>query len=394
MLAKRPPMGWNTWNTFGNEINEKLIMETADIIIEKGYKDAGYEYVVIDDCWSLKDRDENGRLQADPEKFPHGMKYLSDYVHKKGLKFGMYSCAGIRTCADYPSSYGHEFEDAKTFAEWGVDFLKYDFCYFPHSANFKNAYLTMSNALKASGREILYSMCNWGLGDTWDWARSVGAHMYRSTGDIFDNYVTMRNIAVSQIDKLRSSAPGCFNDIDMLTVGMYNKGNVGLGVGTGDGGMTMSEYESSNIDYETQFAIWCMFSSPLMLGGDIRNMNDYCHKLLTNKTLIAINQDEEARPPYLVNRDLSDDPDKNKTGTYTFLKLLSNNEYALLLWNVSDEKAQASAIFHDMGFPYHSGLKLDFEEILGDAEVNYRCDCLTVSLKPHECKLLKFKVNG
>lgn len=392
MLAQKPPMGWNTWNTFGPNINEKLIMEIADTMVEKGYKDAGYEYLVIDDCWSLRDRDENGRLVADPVKFPNGMKYLSDYVHSKGLKFGMYSCAGIRTCGDYPSSYGHEFIDAKTFAEWGVDFLKYDFCYFPHTANCKNAYLTMNNALKASGREILFSMCNWGVENSWDWARSVGAHIYRSTGDIIDNFYSTRDIAISQIDKLRSSSPGCFNDVDMMTVGMYNNGNVAFGYGTDDGGEKTYTFTSSDIDYETQFALWCMFSSPLMIGGDIRNMNDFSHKLLTNKTLIAINQDEEARNPYLVNRNLNEDIEKNKNGTYVFMKLLSNNEYALLLWNVSDDDAYATAIFHDMGFPYSSGLKLEFEEILGDSTVNYRCDCLSTTLKPHQCKLLKFTV--
>ncbi len=133
MHIKTPPMGWNTWNTFGQDINESLVMESADKMVEKGYKDAGYEYVVIDDCWSLRQRDENGCLVPDPKKFPHGMKYLADYVHSKGLKFGMYSCAGYHTCAGYPSSYGYEFKDAATFASWGVDFLKYDFCYFPET---------------------------------------------------------------------------------------------------------------------------------------------------------------------------------------------------------------------------------------------------------------------
>lgn len=157
-------MGWNTWNTFGQNITEQLVMESADAMVEKGYKDAGYEYIVIDDCWSLKQRDENGYLVADPNKFPHGMKYLADYVHSKGLKFGMYSCAGYQTCAGYPSSYGYEFKDAETFASWGVDFLKYDFCYFPDSGDGKLAYLTMSNALRSTGRDILFSACNWGTG--------------------------------------------------------------------------------------------------------------------------------------------------------------------------------------------------------------------------------------
>ena len=157
MIVKTPPMGWNSWNTFGKNINEKLILEVADTLVNEGYKDLGYEYVSIDDCWSLKERDENGRLVPDPEKFPHGMKFISDYIHSKGLKFGMYSCAGNVTCAGYPGSYGHEFTDAATFAEWGVDLLKYDFCHFPESGNCKNAYATMSMALKSCGRDILFS---------------------------------------------------------------------------------------------------------------------------------------------------------------------------------------------------------------------------------------------
>ena len=185
MTAKKPPMGWNSWNTFGEHINEKLIMEMADQLVNDGYKDAGYEYVIIDDCWSLKER-VDGKLVPDPKLFPSGMKALSDYIHSKGLKFGMYSCAGTKTCAGYPSSYGHEFEDARQFAEWGVDYLKYDFCNFPVSGDAKNAYLTMAMALRHTGREILFAACNWGKYDPSGWMRSRGAHTYRSTGDIFD----------------------------------------------------------------------------------------------------------------------------------------------------------------------------------------------------------------
>ena len=171
MLAKRPPMGWNSWNTFAENISEQLIFEMADAMVEKGYLAAGYEYLVIDDCWAKMERDENGRLAADPEKFPHGMKAVADYVHSKGLKFGMYSCAGIRTCAGYPSSYDHEFIDAQTFADWGVDFLKYDFCNFPAVGNCRARYHRMSMALKATGREILFSACNWGVEEPWKWMR-------------------------------------------------------------------------------------------------------------------------------------------------------------------------------------------------------------------------------
>ncbi len=208
MLAVKPPMGWNSWNTFGSNISEQLIMEMADTIVEKGYKEAGYEYVIIDDCWALKERVE-GKLVADPALFPHGMKYLADYVHSKGLKFGMYSCAGFLTCAGYPSSYGHEFEDARQFAEWGVDYLKYDFCNFPASGNAKNAYLTMSMALRCSGREILFAACNWGVENPSEWMRSRGAHSYRSTGDIFDVPKSYKDIFKSQTENVGGNAPGC-----------------------------------------------------------------------------------------------------------------------------------------------------------------------------------------
>ena len=270
MLSKTPPMGFNTWNTFGENINEQLIKETADKMVELGLRDCGYEYLVIDDCWSKRERDpQTGKIVPDEEKFPNGMKAVSDYVHSKGLKFGMYSCAGTRTCADYPGSFDHEYLDAETFAEYGVDFLKYDFCYKPDSANGPLLYRKMGMALRACGREILFSACNWGNDEVSRWVRSAGAHMYRSTGDINDSFRSFADIALSQIDNLAYSAPGCFNDIDMLTVGMYGRGNVGS-VGCSD------------IDYKTQFALWCMFSSPLMLGGDLRCMNDFCLDLVKN----------------------------------------------------------------------------------------------------------------
>ena len=267
MLAQRPPMGWNTWNTFGKDINETLIRESADAFIDNGLKDAGYEYLVIDDCWSEYNRDPiTDRIVPHHEKFPNGMKVVADYVHSKGLKFGMYSCDGVRTCADYPGSFDHEFLDAQTFAEFGVDYLKYDNCYKPNNAEGPTLYRRMAMALRASGREILFSACNWGTDDVWTWIRGAGAHMYRSTGDIHDSAESYREIVLSQADKFGYSAPGCYNDIDMLTVGMYGKGLVGS-VGCNDA------------DYRSQFSLWCMFSAPLMLGCDIRKMNEETLKL-------------------------------------------------------------------------------------------------------------------
>jgi len=177
MIVTRPPLGWNTWNTFGANISEELIMQSADAMVREGLLDAGYEYVVIDDIWALKERDKNGRLVPDPEKFPHGMKYLSDYIHSKGLKFGMYSSAGYQTCAGYPASFEYEWTDAASFAEWGVDYLKYDYCYHPTNVRPDILYKRMALALANSGRDIVFSACSWGVDNTRQWIKETGAHL-------------------------------------------------------------------------------------------------------------------------------------------------------------------------------------------------------------------------
>lgn len=368
MLAKLPPMGFNTWNTFGPDINEKMVLEMADAIVEKGYRDAGYEYVVIDDCWSLRERDENGLLVADPEKFPHGMKYVADYVHSKGLKFGMYSCAGIRTCAGYPSSYDHEYADAKTFASWGVDFLKYDFCNFPSHANCKQRYLTMAMALRSCGRDILFSACNWGVEQPWNWMREIGAHMYRSTGDIIDTFDSTASIIRQQMDKFNSNASGCFNDIDMLTVGMYGKGLVG-------GGENCNKYN----EYELEFSFWCYFGAPLMMGGDLRTLDSQCHDLLVNKELIAINQDEECRPPHKI-REMGD--------VHIFVRHLSGNRVCIGIFNLAPDARFTEIIFDEMGIPYASGVALKLKDVISREDLGVVRDDYITTLEGHTCKLL------
>lgn len=369
MLAQRPPMGWNSWNTFGNEVCDRVIRDTADAFIEKGLKDAGYEYVVIDDCWSLYHRDENGRLVADPEKFPNGMKSVADYVHSKGLKFGMYSCAGTMTCAGRPSSFEHEFEDAKQFADWGVDFLKYDYCNKPDSANGPLLYNRMSMALKATGREILFSACNWGADETENWIRSTGAHMYRSTGDIEDCFISFKNIAMSQIDKkkLPYSGPGCYNDVDMLICGMHGKGNVA------NGGCTDSEYRM-------HFALWCMMQSPLMIGGDICNMDDFNLELLKNKELIAIDQDEEARPPLRLGND----------SCPILFKHLSGGEYAIAFLNFNNDHCREIALnFYDIGLNYASGYGFNLRDIFTGEEVVTTDSYMQVKVNPRDCRIFR-----
>ena len=380
MLAKKPPMGFNTWNTFAENINEDVIKEIADAMVEKGLLDAGYEYLVIDDCWSEKQRDpETGKIIPDHIKFPNGMKAVSDYVHSKGLKFGMYSCAGTRTCADYPGSFDHEFLDAETFAEYGADFLKYDYCYRPAHHHGDLLYRKMGMALKACGREILFSACNWGCDDVHKWIRSTGAHMYRSTGDIVDNFKSMKDICFSQFENLAFSAPGCWNDIDMLTVGMFGKGNVGS---TG----------STAVDYKTEFAIWCMYSAPLMLGGDIRTFDDEMMKLVTNKDLIRINQDEEGRPAFVTDSHIVCNIQGETVYTASrddkkvFVKLLSDNEIAVLFANFSDDDRKVDFFFEDAGIPVASGYGLDMREVFTCEKLGVQKDMLTRRIPAHGCE--------
>ncbi len=391
MIAQTPPMGWNSWNTFGEHIDDSLIRQMADLMVDNGYLAAGYEYLVIDDCWSLRQRDENGLLVPDPAKFPHGMKALADYVHSKGLKFGMYSCAGARTCAGYPASYDHEFTDAKTFASWGVDFLKYDFCNFPLSGSCKARYQTMSMALKASGREILFSACNWGEQEPWRWMRSVGAHMYRSTGDIMDNYTSFTEIVKSQLDKLCMSGSYCFNDMDMLTVGMLGKGNVGLG--------RVCTFE----EYRLQFALWCLCGVPLMMGADLRSLAPEYEALMTNKRLLRIDQDVECRAPYLVRRGDVGVPNPDaKEGEYPWKALpdtafvmirhLSDNEFALAYINLAPQESEVRCELVDLGVPVASGLALHLTDAFTGEDLGKAVDFYNPRVPGHDCKLCLCKL--
>jgi len=290
MLAPTPPMGWNSWNTFGAEIHEELIRQVADVFVEAGLKEAGYTYVVIDDLWEADERDDRGRLVPDPKKFPSGMKALADYVHSKGLKFGIYSCAGTHTCAGKPASYGYEEIDAQTFAEWGVDYLKYDYCYKPAGVDGPSLYRRMGQALRATGRPIVFSLCEWGTNEPWKWGASVGGHLWRTTGDINDSWESIEQIGFSQNGLEAYAGPDHWNDPDMLVVGMYGKGNVARG------GCTDNEYR-------VHFALWCLLAAPLMIGCDVRNMNAFTHQLLTNKGLIAINQDPLGRQGFRVGQE-------------------------------------------------------------------------------------------
>ncbi len=367
MLSVKPIMGWNSWNTFAAQINEKLIMEMADAIVEKGYLDAGYEYIIIDDCWARKRR-VNGKLDPNPEKFPHGMKYLADYVHSKGLKFGIYSCAGSITCAGYPGSYGYEYDDAKMFASWGVDYLKYDFCNFSEGGDKRNAYLTMAMALRNCGRDIVFAACNWGVGEPAEWMRSHGAHTYRSTGDIRDSLKSFTDIFRSQYTNIEGNAPGCYNDLDMLIVGMRNKGHVGAG------GCTDEEYLM-------HFAMWAFLGSPLIIGADIRKIDSECAKILLNKTLIALNQDDECRPAF---------PLRCTEKYYTMAKILDKGKIAMAIFNINEDNdwvQNISVVFNDLGVPSNKGLKLRLTDAVTGEDIGIYEDGIWVKVPPTHFKI-------
>ena len=375
MLAMTPPMGYNTWNTFGTNINAQLIKETADAMVDQGLLEAGYKYLVIDDCWSERQRDPiTDKIVPDREKFPLGMNDVSDYVHAKGLKFGMYSCAGVRTCADYPGSFDHEFLDAETFAEYGCDFLKYDFCFKPETVNGPLLYRRMGMALKACGREILFSACNWGSDEVGTWIRAAGAHMYRSTGDIFDNFNSAKEIALSQVQNYCYSAPGCFNDMDMLTVGMYGKGNVG------------NENAQTDVQYKTQFALWCLFGSPLMIGCDVRNMTPATKEILTNKELIALNQDPECRGVINVTTHPWDQNLK------VFFRHLADGEYAVGFFNFSDHPANIPFYTFNAGLVAGCGHGLVMRELFTGEEVGPIKDYYNPGVEAYGCRIYRAKV--
>lgn len=367
MVIKTPPRGWNSWNTFGESVNENIIKETADAMVATGLKDAGYEYVVIDDCWTERERGKDGKITEDKYKFPNGMKTLADYVHSLGLKFGIYSSAAPRTCAFYTGSFDNEFRDAQTFAEWGVDFLKYDRCVFPGSVNGMSRYNRMGMALKATGREMLYSICNCGIENVETWARSVGGNMYRSTGDIGERFSAIAGIAKSQFDLWQYSAPNCYNDMDMLVCGMDGVGNVGHPGLCGD------------TEYKTHFAIWCMAGSPLMIGSDIRHLRKETVELLTNKDLLDINADAECRPPIVMNVYNGTCP--------TFFKHLANCRFALAFFNLSDGDGAADFRPWEMGLSKNSGFGFKLREVFTGETFDYVDDYLRFNLKPHDCKV-------
>lgn len=299
-LAQTPPMGWNSWNLFKGDINENLVKGIIDAFVEKGLLEAGYIYVNLDDCWHGK-RDKDGFITVDAQKFPSGLNYLTDYAHSKGLKFGIYTCAGNQTCANYPGSLGHEYQDALQYARWGIDYIKEDWCNTPN-LNPIGAYALMHDAILESGRPMLLSICEWGANKPWQWGKHVGGHCWRTTPDIENNFESVLKLLDMQEGLRDNAGPGHWNDPDMLEVG---------------NGMSVNEDRA-------HFSLWCMLAAPLLLGNDVRNMSQETMDIILNKEVIAINQDKLGVQGF---------KHTTKDGLEIWFKPLVNDEWALCLFN-------------------------------------------------------------
>lgn len=284
-LAKTPPMGWNSWNKFGGRVDDAAVRGMADAMVASGMSKVGYNYINIDDTWELG-RDANGNITTN-KKFPD-MKALADYVHSKGLKIGIYSSPGPKTCAGYEGSFGHEVQDAKTYASWGIDYLKYDLCsgldiYKDDAPTLQAIYQKMGEALQNTHRPIIYSLCEYGRAEVWTgWGTKSGGNLWRTTGDISDRWNSMDRIGFSQLKLAQYAKPGHWNDPDMLEIG--------------NGGMTADEYR-------THMSLWSLLAAPLIAGNDLRDMTDETKSILMNTEVIAIDQDPEYKPVQSLSTD-------------------------------------------------------------------------------------------
>jgi alpha-galactosidase len=329
-VALTPPMGWNSWNHFGCNVSESLIRETADAIVSSGMRDAGYQYVVIDDCWQVS-RGANGVIVPDSTRFPHGIRALADYVHSKGLKFGIYTDAGRKTCQGRPGTYGYEEQDARTYADWHVDYVKEDWCN-ASGLDAPTQYAKFRDALAKVDRPIVLSICEWGYNHPWDWAPKTG-NLWRTTEDIEDKWPSMISNMDISAQHSAVAGPGAWNDPDMLEVG--------------NGGMTDNEYRA-------HFSMWAMMAAPLIAGNDIRSMSEATKTILTNREVIAVDQDSLGRQGVIV---WEPSPDLQ-----VWSKKLRDGRIAVAMLNRSTAPAKLSANFWRAGLHVDSASVRDLWE--------------------------------
>jgi len=345
-------MGWNSWNKFGCDVSDKLIREMADAVVTSGMKDAGYTFVNIDDCWQVS-RAADGTIVVDAERFPNGMKPLADYVHSKGLKFGVYTDAGRMTCQKRPGSYEHEAQDIQTYASWGVDYVKIDWCY-AEGLDPEVQYPKFRDAIAKSGRPIVFSICNWGVKAPWTWGPHTG-NLWRTTGDISDRYESMSVIGFAQDGLGKFAGPGHWNDPDMLEVG--------------NGGMKRDEYL-------THMTLWAMLAAPLLAGNDIRSMSEETKAILMNPEVIAVDQDAKGVQGQRV---------WNEGPLEIWARPLADGSHAAALFNRGESALKITLNFKAIGAPGSGKLRdLWARQDLGAVQKSY-----TAEVPKHGVVLLK-----
>ncbi len=353
-------MGWNSWNQFRCQIDEKLVHEMADALVARGLGAVGYQYVILDDCWQAPERGPDGGIRPDPIRFPNGMRSLSDYIHSKGLKFGIYTSVGKRTCQGRPGSWDHEDQDAQTYADWGVDFVKDDFCGGPIyrwiSWNYRPHYVRMSEALLRTGRPIVFSLCNWGWDSVWKWGASI-ANLWRTTMDISPHWRSVLRILDHQRGKEPFSGPGHWNDPDMLEVGVS----------------PLTETES-----RSHFSLWAMLAAPLIAGNDLRTMTPETTAILTNPEVIAVDQDQAGKQGFLIS---------SWAGLQVWAKPLAEPEtFAVVLLNRKNKSARVTVRWNSLGLPAGSASVRDLWKRI---ELGSYPDEFSAEVFPHGVVMVK-----
>jgi alpha-galactosidase len=381
-LAATPPMGWISWNLFEGNISESIIMEVADAMVDNGLKEAGYEYIILDDLWH-GGRDKNGKVFPDKNKFPNGMKVVADYIHSKGLKFGIYTDIAEYTCAGMVGSLGFEENDAQTFAEWGVDYIKCDYCHAPEDMwTAINRYEKFITAVRKTERPVVFAICEWGQRAPWLWGPKVDGQLWRTTWDLRDTwehgqYNSGHNGIMEALDRqvglAKYAGPGRWNDPDMLVVGLNGTGSSSSA--NGANGCTITEYEA-------QFGLWCLLSAPLLMTCDIRNMDTNTKRILTNHELIAVNQDELGKQATRIYKSECKE---------VWAKRLNDGSWAVGFLNRdNDQNKDIYLNLSTLGITS----RVSVRDLWEHQDVDFENDgifCTTV--EPHQCKVFKISTN-
>ncbi len=354
-LAPTPPLGWNSWNRFKDGIDERLIRENAEAIVASGMREAGYRYLVIDDGWEAPARDPNGALVADPDRFPHGIQALADRVHSLGLRFGIYTDAGTKTCQEFPGSLGYEFRDIATFAQWGADYVKIDWCN-TDGLSPRAVYAKWALALRAARRPIVFSICEWGRSRPWEWAGPIG-HLWRTCWDIEDTWESLTTILDRQVDLHPFAGPDHWNDPDMLEVG--------------NGGM-------SDAEYRAQFSLWAILAAPLMAGNDVRELRPAIRDILTAPEVIAVDQDPRGSQGRRV---------RAADGVEVWVKELEDDARAVLLFNRGARAREIVVSWPELGWT--EGKRAAARDLWERADRGTVSGELGATVAPHDVVLVR-----